>query len=349
MKIVHELYQLDFGGVERVIRNIVKHDKENSHTIVAYKDGNYREELEKAGAKVLLREKDDVDLDADLIHVHSGGDKSLMAMELHKNFPIIETIHSPVRSANSNEWITQRIGVCDEVSKRNDKCATIYNGVDYEDIKANCSREEVLSKYGIPTGKLIVGRLGRLGRDKGLEEWILTCANLQQNGFEFIPVIVGDEARDCEGYRGKLKLMCESLPLQNVFWIPNSCPPGNLLQIMDIFFYPSPSEGFGLVIAEAMLNNCCCVIYRNDVNTELFEDKVIASKEEYELDGLITALKVSLTDTEFRNEKKCSCSEYIQNKFSVEKMVKEYQQAYEQCYQNFNRKSKPKTNFIAFT
>lgn len=328
MKIVHELNQLDFGGVERVIKNIIKYDKKNEHTIVAYKDGKFRPELEKVGAKIILLEKetDQADLSADIVHVHTGGSESRMALEVGKELKVIETIHSPVRSAMTNEYIYQRVGVSNAVSELNHNCITIKNGLDFEEFQPTKTIDQIRAIHGIPEGIPIVGRLGRLGKDKGLEEWILACSYLQQEGYEFIPMIVGGQARDAYTYQAKLKLMCASLPLRNVVWVGNQTETANYYQIMDVFLYPSPTEGFGLVFAEAMYAGAVVVGWDTKVTKELFGGYAILTEKT--IPALVQGLKKALT-TEVQDALSGISRDFIESEYNAERMSLEYQELYE--------------------
>lgn len=337
MKIVHELNQLDFGGVEKVIRSIIKHDKVNQHTVVAYKDGPFKDKLTEVGAEVIVMPDTDMDLEADVIHVHCGGGMSRLAEHLGGEFPILETIHSPVRSPMSNEVITQRIGVCDVVSKMNSNCTTICNGLEYDEIEPTKSREEVRQELGIEPMRIVVGRLGRLGKDKGLEDWILTCYYLQQRGYDIVPVIVGAEARDCEGYIGKLKLMAESLGVKGIVWVGHKDDVANYLQIMDIFLYPSPTEGFGLVYAEAMNNGCAVVAWHTPVVWELFAGYALMVKRENGVMGLVDEMEKLLRSAEYMSELGGNGRSFVQSHYQALKMSQEYQEIYEQSIVHFKR------------
>jgi glycosyltransferase involved in cell wall biosynthesis len=346
MEIVHELNQLEYGGVERVIENIIRYDDKNSHTIAAYQDGPFKSVLEEAGAKVVLLSEEDVDLAADVIHVHSGGAKSPLAYDIKGKFPVIETIHSPVRSANSDKVITQRIGVSKTVSNLNKACATIYNGIDIKDNdiysemypEVNSIPAHVLGELN--KANFIIGRLGRIGKDKGLEEWLLTCYYLQQIGYNFTPLIIGGEALDSEGYIGKLKLMAKSLPVKNIIFAGPSLVPGDYYPYIDIFLYPSATEGFGLVIAEALLNSRCVVTYNTEVNMELFGGYACFSKLDEGVPGLVKSVEKCINEVQYRNELEGLGHDFIASEYQVETMVKEYQEHYERCYGNFNRKNK---------
>lgn len=337
MQIIHELNQLDFGGVERVIRNIMKFDKENEHTIIAYKDGPYGDELRKYAKNVIvLGSEDEIEYDADLIHIHTGGEVSHMARSVKGVFPVVETIHSPVRSPMFNDEVTHRVGVCDEVSRINHNCETIKNGLDFEDMIPGQSVESLKSDLGIPDGVPVVGRLGRIGRDKGLEDWILTCYYMQQAGHRFVPVIIGDEARNADGYRGKLKLMCESLPLNGVVWIGNQSDVASYMQLIDVFLYPSPTEGFGLVIAEAMAFGAVVCTYKNPVNMELFGGYAAMSDPDRGVGGLVDQMSMLLSNPDYCSAFTGSPRDFILSEYQAERMSLEYQEIYERSYRHFN-------------
>jgi len=325
LKVVHELNQLEFGGAERVVLNIVKFDEVNQHTIVSYKDGPFREEFEKVGVEVIVLSDDkELDIATDLINIHSGGGISRMAMEAGKEFPVIETIHSPLKTPMPDDYIVQRIGVSDVVTGLNNNCITIYNGLDFDTLQPTKTPEEVRAELGIAPDQVVIGRLGRLGTDKGVEDYLLACYCLQQEGFDFVPLIVGSEALHSSGYVGKCKLMAASLPLENCIWTGHRTDRANLLQVMDIFLYPSATEGFGYAFIEAMYLGANVVTYNTPVNKEIVKEYGwLADKN---IDGLVEGLaKVYSEPRGFFN----NAREYVKENFSAKKMSEKYQEVYQ--------------------
>lgn len=334
MKIYHECNQLSTGGVERIIRNIIKFDKVNEHAIISYKDGDYRHELEKVGGRILLLEKesDMIDEEADIFHIHTGGGDSRLARQLGGDFPVIETIHSPVRSIIPAEFIRQRIGVCKAVSALNHDCETIYNGLDIKELEEVMWDPEVMREsLGIPKDAVVIGRLGRLGRDKGLEEWLLAIYKIQMAGHNVWPVIVGGPGKGDDRYFGSVKLMAESLPVKNIKFVGHKTDIMNYLQIMDIFLYPSPTEGFGLVFAEAMMAGCTVVAYNTPVTMELFGGYGILT--ENNIPALVEGIKRALLP-EIRNEFLGISSDFVRSEYDAKRMSEQYQELYERCNAN---------------
>lgn len=326
MRIVHEVNQLDFGGVEKIVKNIIKFDQKNQHAIVCYKDGKFREKLEEVGAKIYMAGDDDIDIEADIVHIHTGGAISNLGCHLYKDFPVIETIHSPVRSAMRSHMIKQRVGVSDAVSKLNDGAITVLNGLDFDGLTPTRDPKEIIEELGINPGVPVVGRLGRIGRDKGVEDFLLTCHHIQQNGIDITPVIIGGEARDCDGYKGILKLMAESLPVKNVVWVDNKTDIANYLQIMEVFLYPSPTEGFGLVFAEAMYCGATVVTYDTPVTRELYQGYCLLAEQN--LDSLIKETEKAL-EAPTLDAFSGMCRDFVVSEYQAERMSQQYQDLYE--------------------
>lgn len=328
MRIIHELNQLDYGGVERVIKNIAKFDKINEHTVLAYKDGPFKKELEKEKINFIIApEKGETSFDADLVHIHCGGDTSSLATAVGKAFPVVETIHSPVRSPVSGDFIKKRVGVTRAVTLMNTNCETIYNGLDLSEIEPTKSKEEVKKELGIPEGVPVVGRLGRIAPDKCVEEWLVTCNRLQMQGVDFVPLVVGGEPSTGSGrYLGRLKLIAESLPVNKIKWTGHKSDVANYLQIMDVFLYPSPTEGFGLVFAEAMYNEAVVVTYKNDVTMEVLGGYAVLT--ENNVNALAEGVKFALTNQQTRDDLISLGMQYVETDLNAERMTSQYQELY---------------------
>lgn len=325
MRIVHELNQLEYGGAERIVCNIAKFDENNEHVVVAYKDGAFKKELEAVGVEVILPPEDDseIDMTADVIHVHTGGAKSQLGLQLGNKFPVVETIHSPVRSPMPSSLIKQRVGVSKAVSQKNENCVTVLNGIDFDWLE-NTNKEAINGSI-LNTDIPVVGRLGRLGMDKGCEEWLLVCYELQQQGYEFIPVVVGSGDKS---YEGKMKLMADSLPVKNIVWLGHRNDVMNCMSKMDVFFYPSQHEGFGLVFAEAMYSGCTVVAYETDVTKELFVGYAILTEQT--IPALVEGVKKGLK-SEYQDAYSGIGQGWIYSEYNAKRMSEEYQKIYERC------------------
>lgn len=348
MVILHELNQLEMGGAERVVLGIIKHDKKNKHVVFSYKDGPMRKPLEEAGATIQIDSEAEVNIDCDIVHIHTGGASSHIASILKGEFLTIETVHSPVVSGVRDSFVHQRIGVTNKVSKMNRKCKTIYNGVDIDRL---CKRTEwekmhpttvdsfdkvhevsLRDVLGIPRDALVIGRLGRLGYDKNVEEFMIACWKFQKENPDCHILIVGDEAKTAGGYLAKIKVSCASLPLKNVHFLPAMEEVGLAYEAMDIFLYPSQTEGFGLVYAEAMACGVPLVTWKNEVTEELFTGHAILT--EPTIEGLVKGLNL-LKDPDIRDEFGEIGHLLIRSEFTDEIMSENYQKLYVETAQKF--------------
>lgn len=273
--IVHEVTQMDRGGIEEVVRCIIKESKRYQHSVVTYKDGPMKKILEEAGAKVVICDEKSEDVKADLVHLHTGGGDSNFGRQVRQvnaEMPIVETIHSPVKSPIPRTIVDEKVGVSQLVARINNGIC-IYNGIDVDRIKPSIDDDkisELITELHIGDHQFVVGRCGRLGYDKGCEDWLLVIAELQiLYPGRIAPLIVGGEATNAPGYMGRLRNMADSLPLEKVLWVGDQERPGPWYELMDCFLYPSRSEGFGLVFAEAMANGVPIVTCNNEVNTEV--------------------------------------------------------------------------------
>ena len=138
-------------------------------------------------------------------------------------------------------------------------------------------------------------------------------------------MIVGAEAIGLDGYIGKLKLMAASLPVKGIRWVGHKDDVANYLQVMDIFLYPSPTEGFGLVFVEAINAGCIVVTYKNDITMELLGGYSILTDKSIPglVEGTIKALDINMRDAIIP-----MAQEWVAEMYSAERMAQEYSELY---------------------
>lgn len=345
MIILHELNQLEMGGAERVVHGIAKHDTKNKHVVYSYKDGPMRQEFEAVGVEVLIEDpKVTHDCNSDIIHIHTGGDLSKMASAIKGRLPIIETVHCPVVSAVRDKWVVRRIGVSNRVSAKNRNCQTIYNGVDIDRLEETSKpfvvdgNEFSFRKYHkIPDNAFVIGRLGRIGWDKNVEEFLLACWKFQKmhpnSERPIYVVIAGGEAMSCKGYLAKVKVMAASLPIKNVFFVGETKDVGWVYEALDVFLYPSDNEAFGLVWLEAMAAGVPVVTWESDISKELLLGGAYLAPQRT-VDALMQGVDLLYRKPELVQEFAVYGSELARGYFSSEKMSEEYQKIYEEVYEN---------------
>jgi glycosyltransferase involved in cell wall biosynthesis len=127
----------------------------------------------------------------------------------------------------------------------------VPNGIDIEQFsEAATLRKSARNKLGIQDTDMVLVFVGRLLTSKGLVYLLKSMPIVLQHANNIKLVMVGDGAD-----RSLLEQMALELGLQNniIFtgMVPNEAVPG-YLAAADIFVFPSLSEGFGIVVVEAM-------------------------------------------------------------------------------------------------
>lgn len=344
MKIMHELNQLDMGGAERVVLGIAANDKANEHTVFAYKDGPMRKIFEEAGIKVLVEKEDETpDLHIDLLHIHTGGGPSRLAHDVAGAIATVETVHSPVVSGVRGEWVHARVGVTDVVTRLNRKCRTIHNGVQLSRLElkfqegdghetAPSAKAWCRDQFKIPQDAFVVGRMGRLGYDKMVEDWLAAAWYFQKDHPQkdkIYFIIAGNEAEP--GYWATIKVMAASFPLKNVIFIEepgdNVCP---IYTAMDVFMYGSPTEGFGLVYLEAAACGAAVLAWENPVTKELLTGH--ARLVPPTVDGLVNGLNFMFNAPDIRQELAELGQDLATLDLTDVRMSEKYQKLYHEVY-----------------
>jgi glycosyltransferase involved in cell wall biosynthesis len=105
------------------------------------------------------------------------------------------------------------------------------------------SREAIRSNLGIPENHRVITFIGRITRDKGIEELLSAFKRLR---YCTLLLVGPKESKD-----GCLSDSAESISNENIRMIGYSTEPERYLSITDIFCLPSYREGFGNVVIEA--------------------------------------------------------------------------------------------------
>jgi glycosyltransferase involved in cell wall biosynthesis len=199
------------------------------------------------------------------------------------------------------------------------KIDVVYNGID---VNAFSFPERNYEN----NGKLIIGALGRLAKQKGFDKLIGALSGVDGN-WQCLIAGEGMEGEKLQnlinvlGMAGKIKLV----------GVEDNAP--EFLRQLDIFVMPSRWEGLGLALLEAGASGLPVIASRVDGLKELIDDGVdgFLFSDEAEFKEKIALL---LADADLRKKFGLAWKEKVETNFSLEKMIA----AYEKIYQDLSLK-----------
>ena len=136
----------------------------------------------------------------------------------------------------------------------------IYNGINVPKKISISNKKKLVSKFKIDSGKLNVVFVGRIVKEKGVQdlfEAISLMSDMDKKKFDIY--VIGDG-----NYLPKLRLIAKELNLQvNFLGFRDQDFIMSFLQLMDVFVNPSYAEGLPTSVLEAGI--CGCEVIATDV------------------------------------------------------------------------------------
>lgn len=110
-------------------------------------------------------------------------------------------------------------------------------------------RQSIRADLGVEPDTSVITFIGRLNRDKGLQELVAAFAELRQRGLACKLILVGPRDVDWHELSASCRHAIEHDPA--IISVGYSAEPERYLAISDVFCLPSYREGFGNVVIEA--------------------------------------------------------------------------------------------------
>lgn len=176
-------------------------------------------------------------------------------------------------SRESKEYAIKTLGA------KPDSVSVICHGVSkrFAEITPEKDLSHLKNKYNIPDNKIVIGYVGRITKEKGLDVLITAVE-------AYLPTTITNNVHLVflgdywfESDKVWLKEIMDRSILQNSISIVPFQDPKPFYELFHIFVLPSKSEAFGLVSIEAMMSNCCTI--RTDTNGAL--DQIEHGKDGY--------------------------------------------------------------------
>ena len=176
-------------------------------------------------------------------------------------------------------WTTPRFVACSNFVKKSaqeqlgipeSSIEVIYNSVDPETLRCQAGEpQQVRKSLAIPPDGVVFLNVGRLDPQKGQEYLLRAFQKVASVALNAFLVIVGEGP-----LRERLTAVAEGLGISDRVRFSGRRPDiGALLEMADVFVFPSLFEGLGLALVEAMFTKLPCIVSRIDVLLEVITDQ----------------------------------------------------------------------------
>ena len=237
---------ISVGGTITAIRKLIRIFKREKYDLVQYSTPNaaFNASIASKVAKVKIR-------NYHLMGLRYEGDHGIKRTILKTMEKISCRLSTHIECvSNSN----MEIALKDKIFSR-EKATVVWNGstggVDLErfDISKKIQwRREIREKYKIKSEKIVFGFVGRITRDKGINELFGAFQNLLLEAPNSVLMLVGDFEGEEDLKQEKLHWAKES---KNVIFVSSVQDIEKYYAALDILILPSYREGFGNVVIEA--------------------------------------------------------------------------------------------------
>lgn len=314
MKILYVVRTMNIGGIENFIRNIILHSYKSIETECLICDdaiSDYEEEIRqyikiyklrapkgmKARFVAELMRFFEINHKYDAIYVHMAYSNAIVGlcakikgiqkiyyhshgMSLKKKCCIGERLYQffmkniMLRTGNLFFACSEQAGEYlfgKHFFQRNG--IVLKNGIDVQAyIYDKQKRKNVRNKYNIDSECVVIGHVGSLCKNKNQELIIRAGWNLINAGYNVKVMLIGD-GRNLNYLRN---LATELGIFDKIIFTGKMHNISAYLSAMDVFMFPSISEGFGISLLEAQANGLPCVVSESiQSEVKVLRDKII--------------------------------------------------------------------------
>lgn len=290
----------------------------------------------------------------DIVHLHLSRDlwQVVPAVRIAGGGPkIILTKHvgSYVKKKDPlHTWLyrhVSRIITVSEVLHKNvidtcpipsEKVVTIHHALDMSKYNPQVyDSAQIRRELDIKAEEFVIGTVGRISPGKGLEDFIDAAGILNEKlpelGLLFL--IVGTASYGEDVYFNEMKQKVEAAGLNRVIrFVGFRDDVPALLNIMDLFIFPSRAEGFGATLIEAMAMGTASVSTYGDGTLDTISDeKTGLTYAPGDIDGLIGAATRVITDHSLRERLGASGRRFVIDHFDLNVMTERVEQVYDEA------------------
>lgn len=360
INIMHMVLSLEMGGLEKiVVESVLSFDKELFNIEVCCIDelGCLANNLTAGKIKVtLIKIQDRYDLifplklskflrkkNVHILHMHSGTFFVGTQAGIFAQTPVkIYTDHGRhlvdpkillAMDRYSGVFANKIIAVSKELEKylvevvklSSNKTITIINGINTNTFTYKEKSTTLLKELDIPVNFRIIGTVGRLAEVKDQSTMINSLFKVRNKMPDTMLLLIGDGP-----LRTELEQLVNNSKLNNnVRFVGNREDVPDLLNLLDVFLLTSLSEGTSIALLEAMSSGIAPIVTNVGGNPSLVDDNINGILISPQNVNELTEKLIDLLQNDERRKKYAeNASQKVREKFSIAKMIKEYEMLY---------------------
>lgn len=370
--ICHIIYRLDYGGLENGLVNLINNLPEDryQHAVICLTYATkFKDRIEKDNVKIIeIRKKEGKDLLAylrvwrairalapDIVHTRNiatldmivpaylAGVKRFVHGEHGLDVSEITGKHSKYNYLRHiSKWLVRNyIAVSqdlanwlrEEIKVPADKISLIYNGVNTDLFRTDSIQSELIPAELSTGQKILIGTIGRLQPIKDqatlAKAFVILLSNNPELREKCRLVIIGDGST-----RAEIQQILKDAGVEELAWLPGFIAnPAQIYSSLDIFVLPSRREGISNTILEAMSSSLPVVATNVGGNTEIVQNnitgKIVPAENPQQM---AEVLQEYINNPSMREEHGCTGRQQVEEKFSLDVMVHNYDKVYQALF-----------------
>jgi glycosyltransferase involved in cell wall biosynthesis len=357
--ILHVLWNMDIGGAERAVYQLVREQRRHddaADVLVASNKGFYGERSREAGATVIeLRQRSALDAAAarsarsiferyEIVHFH-GAEPLLIRAAARCRGPRLFYTHRSgafryrpkqrARYAIAARYLRRFDGISANTLHAARAAAHVfglpqegvpvtYNGIDFALLEPRRPRASVLAELGMPPASLLIGASANIRDWKRLDRLVHAVAALHRERVRC--VLIGDGPA-----RPNLERLSSDLGVSDrVVFVGLKEHVADYLQVLDAFVLPSgPQESFGNAVVEAMGLGLPVVVFADGGGLMEHVDDGRTGFVVRDQPELVARLAELARSDRVRTEIGERAREVVRTRYSVGAMIDRYDRLYE--------------------
>jgi glycosyltransferase involved in cell wall biosynthesis len=192
----------------------------------------------------------------------------------------------------------------------------IPNGISVKDFGPSGRRSDLCAEFGIPAEHLVLGSVGRLTYQKGLDILLQALARIHTKDIDWLIIGTGEQ-------ESELRALARELDIESrVHFAGYRRDVARWLGALDLYVHPARFEGMPNAVLEAMAAGCAIVATTVDGTRELIQDGVhgwLVPPDNVEALG--QAISAALADPLQARQRGQMAQQHAELGFSVDAMV----------------------------